>query len=130
MAQTNYSDLRDQIQRFHTKMNGASSDLSAAHSSYSFDTSVEPMGFYLTKTDLSRISTIANSTGCTQLIFMYGVNDDGYGHQNFTVIILGADSNGDILAAHKSNTLKGEQKWPDKCLTLDISDNALNDFLT
>jgi len=86
-------------------MNGISSDLSTAGSSYSIDTSLEPMGFYLTKTDLSRLNTIANLTGCSKLLFMYGVDDDGTGNQSFTVVLMGADSSG-IFCLHTRPTVQ------------------------
>src|SRR5262245_22750436 len=61
-----------------------------------------------------RIIDLANKAGCEYLAAIIGVQLTGGVPTNLTISILCADSNGEILDAHKTGGLQGEEVWPNK----------------
>ena len=66
------------------------------------------------------VQSIINLHGCEFVAGIVGVHYDK-GTPRLTISLLGADKNGDILAAHKNGTEPGQEVWPNRITLKDKS---------
>lgn len=110
-----YAAIKPMVQRYYENMRLLSTTLGKYPAEPQIDVNAEPLGFYITATDIQRItSTIGALDNFSKYLILFAIDEK----DNMTACIVGADSTGQILDAHKIGNSPGEETWPKSVASL------------
>lgn len=123
-----YKLIKGMVTKYLSQMKAIDTELQKNPSGPQLNTK-SPIGVYFSKEELDEAkATIEKMDGFSKYIAIFGVEDET---KTFTVCLVGADADGNILPAYKKDDsiVAAWERWPGARVTLASGEKELNDFL-